>query len=116
MNWKNTGMQTILRSIAVIVLIFGLGSALLIYLTADNAADGIPGYEPQDSKMYIHDVELYGGKVNVIVSEFVHWFVRLWQGRTLAYTVACITIVISFGFFFAADNLQSDLESDARND
>ncbi len=114
MKWKITNQQTHLYLISAIILLVGLGSAILIYLTAENDSDSVLGYE--DSKMYIHDLELYGGKANVLASEFMRWFVGLWHGKSLAFTVACITIFISFGFFFVANHLRSDLKSDARGE
>ena len=108
MKWKITHLQTRFYLISAIILLVGLGSAILIYLTAENDSDSILGYE--DSKMYIHDLELYGGKANVLANEFMRWFVGLWHGKSLAFTVACITIFISFGFFFVAKTSPSCLE------
>lgn len=114
MKWKITNQQTHLYLISAIILLVGLGSAILIYLTAENDSDSFLGYE--NSKMYIHDLELYGGKANVLANEFMSWFVGLWHGKSLALTVGCITILISLGFFFVARNLPSHLESDAHDD
>ena len=105
MKWKTANLQTRLYLISAIILLVGLGSAILIYLTAENDSYGILGYE--DSKTYIHDLELYGGKANVLASEFMRWFGGLWHGKSLAFTVACITIFISFGFFFVARTSRS---------
>ena len=126
MKWKITNLQTRLYLITALILLIGLGSSLLIYLTAEDDSNSVLGYEmaggyvypigPEDSKKYIHDMELYGGKVNVLANEFLRWFVGLWHGRSLAFTVACITIVISFGFFFVARHLPPDLRSDARDE
>lgn len=126
MKWKITNLQIRLYLITAIILLVGLGSAILIYLSAENDSDSASGYEaiggyvypmaPEDSKMYRHDLELYGGKANVLADEFMRWFVGLWHGKSLALTVACITIFISFGFFFVARHLQSDLKSDARGE
>jgi hypothetical protein len=112
MKWKTADLQTRLYLISAIILLIGLGSAILIYLTAENDPYGILGYE--DSKTYMHDLELYGGKANVLANELMRWFGGLWHGKSLAFTVACITIFISFGFFFVANHLQSYLKSDAR--
>ena len=111
-------LQTRLYLITAIILLAGLGSALLIYLRAGNDLQGVLGYEaagghvypisPEDSKMYIHDLELYGGKLNVLADEFMRWFAGLWHGKSLAFTVACITIVTSLGLFFVAHAMQSD--------
>jgi len=112
MKWKIENPQASLYLITTIILLVGLGSSLLIYLNAKNASDNILGYEPETSKMYTHDLELYGGKANVLASEFSHWFVGLWQGESLAFTVACITIFVSLGFYFVAYNLPFELKSD----
>ena len=34
---------------------------------------------PEDSKLYRHNLEVYGGKLNVIMDDFRRWFVGLWQ-------------------------------------
>ena len=114
MKGKITNLQTRLYLITAIILLVGLGSAILIYLIAENDSDSVLGYE--DSKKYIHDLELYGGKANVLANEFMRWFAGLWHGKSLAFTVACITIFISFGVFFVANHLPSDLKSDARDE
>jgi hypothetical protein len=113
MNLKITNLQTCLYFITVIILLVGIGGAILIYLTAENGSDSVLGYE--NSKRYIHDLELYGGKANVLANEFERWFVGLWHGKSLAFTVACITIFMSFGFFFVAKHLPSHLKSDTRD-
>ena len=91
--------------ITTLILLVGLGSSALIYLTADNEPDNDVFYEYQHSKKYKHDLELYGGKANVLANDFIGWFAGLWQGRSLALTITCITIVISFGYFFVVSSL-----------
>lgn len=126
MKWKIANPKTGLYLITAIILLVGLSSAILIYLTAENDSDSALGYEvvggnvypitPQDSRMYRHDLELYGGKVNVLADDFMRWFIGLWHGKSLAFTVVCITIFISLGFFFVAHHLPTDLKSDARDE
>lgn len=126
MKWKITKLQTLLYLISAVVLLVGLSSALLLYLTAENDSDSVAGYEieggnvypvtPEDSKKYLHDLELYGGKANVIANDFMRWFAGLWHGKSLALTVACITIFISFGFFFVANHLPPGSKSDGRGE
>jgi hypothetical protein len=126
MKWSITKLQTRLYLVTTIILLVGLGSAILIYLTAENDSGSVVGYEavggymypimPQDSKRYIHDLELYGGKANVIANDFMRWLVGLWHGKSLAFTIACIAIVISFGVFSVAKHLPSDLKTDTRDE
>ena len=97
--------------IAAILLLVGLGSSLAVYLTAEDDAGVTLGYEgeggyvypvsPRDSKTYVHDLELYGGKANVLADSFRNWLWGLWHGKTLAFTIAFCTAVLSLGFFLA---------------
>src|SRR5271169_2414827 len=104
-------IKTRLYMISAVLLVIGLGSAILIYLTAGEASDSGLGLE--NSKMYIHDLELYGGKANVMANELRNWFVGLWHGKSLAFTVACFAILVSLGFFLAARYTSRDQESDS---
>ena len=125
MKWKITDRRTCLNLIGAIILLVGLGSAILIYRTAENESRDVLGYEqgngsvypvsPGDSKKYLRDMELYGGKASVLVDEFRRWFVGLWQGESLAFTVGCISVFISFVIFYAANHVPSGLESDMSN-
>jgi len=113
MQWKKRNPQERLYLISAIILLVGMGSAILIYLTAENASDDILIYQFEHSKKYIHDLELIGGKWNVLADEFCGWFEGLWYGRSLAFIVACISVLTSCGFFFVAYHLPSDSKSDA---
>jgi len=125
MKWKSTGRRAWLNLIGAIILLVGLGSAIWIYNTAEKDLREVLGYEqgggsvypvnPEDSKKYLRDMELYGGKANVLVDEFRRWFAGLWQGESLAFTIGCITIFISFPIFYAANHLPSGSESDISN-
>ena len=66
---------------------------------------------PEDSKKYLRDMELYGGKANVLMDQFRRWFIGLWHGKSLAYTIAVISIFMSLGTFYVASHWPSDLES-----
>jgi hypothetical protein len=95
-------LHTRFRPILLAILIVGLGSALLISLFAEIPPANPLG-EPGDSKMYVHDMVLYGGKTNMVMGEFMEWFASLWHGRRLAYTVGVITLLLAavFYYFFA---------------
>jgi len=70
---------------------------------------------PDDSKKYLRDMELYGGKANVLMDELRRWFVGLWHGESLAFMVGGITVFISIGFFYAANHVPYNSESDIAN-
>jgi hypothetical protein len=126
MKWEITDPQTCLNLISVMILLVGLGSAVLIYRTAENDSNSVLGYEiiggqaypimPEDSKMYLRDLQLYSGKAGVLADEFRRWFVGLWYGKSLAFTVAYITLFVSFVVFYAANHLPSRLKSDVHSE
>jgi hypothetical protein len=117
-----TDPQTYLNLIGIIILLVGLGSASFIYSTADNDSRDVLGYEiidgqaypiyPENSKMYVHNLQVFGGKASVLMDEFNRWFIGIWHGKSLAFTVAFITIFISIPFFFFAKHLPDSYESD----
>lgn len=115
MNWKILPSRKFFNLLSVIILVIGLASAALIYQRAGNTPYGVLGYEfadgtiypimPQDSKMYRHNLEVYGGKFNVIMDDFRRWFLGLWHGKSLAFMIAGASLIISFGLFYVVNYL-----------
>ena len=102
--------------VTILMLIAGMGSAVVIYMTAGSSDESALVSEFEESKRYMHDLELYGGKANVIANKFMHWFVGLWHGQALAFTVAFLSVVISFSYFLVARQLASHSASDAAHE
>ncbi len=112
MKWSITDPRVYLQIISIAVLIAGLGSALVIYARAGSGSPEVLGYEegngtvypvnPDDSKVYERSMELYGGKANLLADQLRRWFVGLLHGTSLALIVACVSVLASFCFFFAA--------------
>ena len=122
MKSKRSQKQIRFFLIGAIILMIGLGSAVTIYLTAENDTDGEAGYEVagkfiypamnERSKKYRHDLETYGGKAAVLADDFNRWFDGLWRGTTLAFTVAVLSGLAAFGFFVAGRNGHHDGNDD----
>ena len=91
-----------LRFVAAAILVVGLAGAIWIYLSAAPPPDDVLSYDPMQSKKYLHDLELYGGKANVLAAQLIQWFDSLWHGTRLAYTVACATVLLAVVFWLAA--------------
>jgi hypothetical protein len=101
-----------LNLIAAVILLAGLGSSALIYHRAAHGPQNALGYEgadgtiypimPGDSKLYRHNLEVYGGKFSVIMDDFRRWFIGLWQGKSLAVIIAATASLISWALFAAA--------------
>ncbi len=98
-----------IRQITLGLLAAGLGGAMVLYLLAAPTGTNPLGYEPEDTKKYLRDLELYGGKVNVLATQFTRWWDSLWQGRNLAYTVAMLTALLALAFWFIATRRAREL-------
>lgn len=115
MEKKFISLRTGLYLISGSILLVGLCSAILIYRAASNDSDSEPGYEViggfiypsqgENSKKYIHDLQVYGGSAAVLADEFMRWFSGLWHGKSLSYTVTVITLFLSFVSFVVANNV-----------
>jgi ABC-type phosphate/phosphonate transport system permease subunit len=112
MNWKILTRRTWLNLISVIILVVGLDIATLIYQRAGN----VNRIMLEDSKMYRHNLEVFGGKFMVMIDDFRLWFLGLWHGKSLAIIIGCITLILSFGFFYAANHSSSHSKSEIDND
>jgi hypothetical protein len=94
--------------IAVAILVLGLGGALWIYVAAVLAPGDISGEDPTDSKQYQRQMELYGGKANVLAADLMRWLGSLWHGRRLALTMACATVAVAGGVWLLTDPIPAD--------
>ncbi len=120
---EGTFRRTFLYLISAVILIVGLVSAGLIYLAAVNDSTSDSSYEivggfvypggGEYTKKYVHDLQLYGGNASLLADEFMRWITGIWHGKSLSFTVAVIALLLSFGFFVAANNLQLHSKSDA---
>ncbi len=88
------------RVIAIAIALLGFGSALAIFLTAPP--DEPPGWDPMQSKQYLRQLEIIGGKSAVFGAELQEWFSSLWHGENLAFTVAFLTLVVVSVYLFAS--------------
>jgi hypothetical protein len=122
MKGKSAGLRSGINILSAVILLVGLGTAIFIYQTAERDEGGALGYQiiggniypimPENTKIYRHDLEVYGGKAAVLADDFRRWFNGLWHGKTLAFTIAVLSILVSFTGFFTARHLPSGLESD----
>jgi hypothetical protein len=105
--------QTRLHLVTAAILAIGFGSAIWIYLAAEPAPLNPLGIEPEDSKQYMRELELYGGKANVLAVELKHWFDGLWHGKRLAVTVACVTVLLAGACVLGTTLWPTDLDAGA---
>lgn len=101
---KDPRVERVKNGVAAILTV-GLGSAFVLFCIAKPPPPNPLGYELTDSKRYLRDLEMYGGKANILTTEFRTCVTSLSQGRNLAYTVAVLTLVLAFAVWFFASPL-----------
>jgi len=86
----------------VAILLVGLVAAALIYVLAadDRASDS--SVEIESGRIYEYNLERIGGMAAVYAARFNRWLASLWHGKSLAYTVAVLAIVIALVCFWVA--------------
>lgn len=107
---KPMSRQTGYELAGSLTMLVGMGASLYIYFTSQDFADSLNDQLLAQSKPYDRALEVMGGKANLMAELFKRWFFDLWQGTHLAYTVAAITVLVSFCLFVAAHYLDSDPE------
>ncbi len=118
MRGDNAILRTRLYLIGACILLAGLGVGAWVYFSAREGPADALGYEmagdrvyaisPGESKAYRHDLEVYGGKAALMADDFNRWFESLWQGKSLAYTLATLAAGLALVCFVAAARLPRD--------
>src|SRR5262249_30024474 len=93
----------------------GFAAAIAVYVIAGTRPED-PLTEQLTSKKYLHDLEVYGGKANVLAEEFREWFAGLWYGKSLAGTIAVLTVLTALVYRFFATPLPPAEEDDETED
>lgn len=108
---KSMSAQTRVRVVTRGILLVGFASAVVIYLF-NAATPSEAGFEFENSKKYLRELEVYGGKANVLATQFRLWFDGLWHGRSLAFTVAVISVFLALAYRFFATPLPPAADGD----
>jgi hypothetical protein len=116
MKWKFSETHDRPYLVAAAMLAVGLCVSVVIFLTAKPSPATLLEFSADTSKKYARDLQLYGGTANVLATELTDWFNGLWHGRSLAFTVAVITLLVCLGYLFFAVHLPDDTSEDISPD
>ena len=95
--------QRNLYSLGYAILGAGTVASGWVYRVAtDDKASAALRAREQNTKQYEYQMEVYGGKSNLLAVEVQQWFMSLWHGTRLADTLAVLTFVLALGCFFVA--------------
>jgi hypothetical protein len=100
-------LRTVLNWSGVVILMVGLGGSVLVWRAQDRIereneaaqiADPAAPLPPLDSRKHVRDVEIYYGKVGVLLEKADESF----HGKSLAKTIAVVSVVTATGLFLVA--------------
>ena len=98
---------------ARLTLLAGAIASVAVYLTASQEEQSALVNEFRESKAYRHELEAYGGKLSIVSDELMQWFTSLWQGKTLAFTIAVLTVGTAVFLFWTARQIPENLPDQA---
>ena len=107
-----TDSERRIRRVTGWILAVGFAGAAAAWVFA-VARPANPLADQLESKKYLHDLEVYGGKANVLAAQFRDWFEGLWSGTNLAWTIAALTILTALVYRFFAVPLDEIEPEDA---
>ena len=103
-------LRSLLNWSGVVVLLVGLGSAVLIWHAQDRidrdeevaqTVDPAASLSPLDSRKHVRDTEIYYGKLGVLAEEAE----QLFHGKPLAKIIAVGSVLTATGLFLFAVRL-----------
>ncbi len=86
------------RVVVAGILAVGWIAAAAIYLAMPDVVEDEGVSEIESSREYERQVEVIGGKGALLATELDRWFAGLWQGKNLAYTIACLTALVALAY------------------
>ena len=117
MHPKQLDPRQCLYLASLLILVIGLCTAAILYVTMDDSEAAEDTYQivihngksypvPVDSdRLYLQNLERFGGKAAVLFAQFNRWFISLWRGQALAVTALWITIIASVVVFILARSI-----------
>ena len=105
--------RRMLRLAAMAIFALGLGAATAIYLLADDLdetadsqtiiVNGVTYSVPANAtKLYVRDLQRFGGKAALVFDDLNRWFSGLWRGKALAGTILWISVIASLAVLLVA--------------
>ena len=87
-----------------VILLGGCTAALGVWLTAPAPAADPLGDPLDNSKIYERNIEMVGGKANLVASQITDGLKSMLHGKPLALTLAVLTVLAAGGFMLVTED------------
>lgn len=123
-GWRGLDQRGRALWLCGLILLLGLGSASAVWIVADNASEsgykeaygGVYQDAPVRTKKFVRELEVIGGKANVLVYDLMFWFEGLWRGKRLAGTLAALTLLVAGVVYYFGVHLAPYRDEDEGQD
>src|SRR5690242_9517379 len=90
------------------ILAAGWTLAAVAYRGAGPALTGDDDvYDLEHSRKYLRQLEQIGGKAGIFANDLRDWLSGFWHGRSLAYTIAVLTVLVALAYVLTAERKAS---------
>ena len=98
---RSARLHARVRLVGQVLLAGGLIASALIYVFAGTETDAASALA--NARLSEFNTARLGGMTTVYIARFDRWLATLWHGRSLAYTVATLSVVGALMCYWAAD-------------
>jgi hypothetical protein len=87
----STATDARVRRISILISVIGITASVFIYCFNGRGSNDPSDLRPGDSKIYVREVEKYGGQGELLLRELNDEFTSFWHGKRLAFTILILT-------------------------
>ena len=86
-----TAADARVRRNSILLSVIGITASVFIYCFNGPGSRDPSDFGPDDSKIYVREVEKFGGKGELLLRDLNDEFISIWHGRRLAFTIFVLT-------------------------
>ena len=87
----STATDARVRRTSIFISVIGIAASLFIYCFNGPGSGDPSDLRPGDSKIYVREVEKWGGQGELLLRDLNDEFISIWHGRRLAFTILVLT-------------------------
>jgi hypothetical protein len=87
----STATDASVRRKSILIAVIGITASVFIFCFNGPGSGDPSDLRSDDSKIYVREVEKFGGQGELLLQDLNDEFISLWRGRRLAFTILVFT-------------------------
>jgi hypothetical protein len=87
----STATDARVRRTSILISVIGITASVFIYCFNGPGSSDPSDLRPDDSKIYVREIEKSGGQGELLLLDLNDEFASLWHGRRFAFTILVLT-------------------------